>query len=473
MFQYNNPFILLTFVCIFSDFPPRTNYTWTLQELLQEIIPPLLESQSKYWNDSAYTLAVHDHTGWTFTASSGNSQPDVKASANDLFLWGSTTKMVTAIGIMKQVEDGSLQLEDKLTNILDPWLEGQLNGTRLVDYFGDRIWNVTIRQLLSMRSGIPDYDTNDLREYQFSNPLYDINPFDILERAHEQEWACDPGSCGTYSSTNFVLLGLVLVAQSGAATWQEYDQFSVFPTEVYDELKDKMYFPVSGPCMQYEGQDGHKMAYGLEATGHTVYNTSCLQGWSCGNMVATAEAVALLNYYLWGTEMILSSDTKAQMKSYQLLTDYWWWYGLGTMLMGDATSGTDSFYGHGGATYGFYSNSGYDEEMMFSYTIATNFEPPWPGDNLGPTTNQTFLNIRRSFLNYRYDQPKWYPPELSINSTNSTAPVASCSSHSHLRVHIIIGCLLGINVLTCGALAFTCWRNKQTESLPNYANLQN
>merc|ERR1719204_183191 len=104
---------------------------------------------------------------------------------------------------MKQVEDGSLQLEDKLTDILDPWLEGQLNGTRLVDYFGDRIWNVTIRQLLSMRSGIPDYDTNDLREYQFSNPLYDINPFDILERAHEQEWACDPGSCGTYSSTNF------------------------------------------------------------------------------------------------------------------------------------------------------------------------------------------------------------------------------------------------------------------------------
>ena len=50
----------------------------------------------------------------------------------------------------------------------------------LGDLFGAEVHNITIGQLLAMRSGIPDYDNGGLRGYQNGHPNIDIAPLDIL-----------------------------------------------------------------------------------------------------------------------------------------------------------------------------------------------------------------------------------------------------------------------------------------------------
>ena len=100
---------------------------------------------------------------------------------------------------MIEKSDDSLQLSTLLTDVVDPWLLRQ-NSSRLVDFYGPRIFNVTIKHLLSMRSGIPDYDTDALREFQDADPLHDITPIEILHFADADNWACEVDACGTYSS---------------------------------------------------------------------------------------------------------------------------------------------------------------------------------------------------------------------------------------------------------------------------------
>ena len=58
-------------------------------------------------------------------------------------------------------------------------------------------------------------------------------PLSSSAAAHAQSWVATgyldftPGTYRTYSSTNFVLLGLLLAALTNASTWDAYMQSSV------------------------------------------------------------------------------------------------------------------------------------------------------------------------------------------------------------------------------------------------------
>ena len=71
------------------------------------------------------------------------------------------------------------------------------NGTTLGALFGEGspIASVTVRHLLSMRSGIPDYDDAALRALTLSQPDTDYSPFDMLA-AVNKTFLCTPGTCG-------------------------------------------------------------------------------------------------------------------------------------------------------------------------------------------------------------------------------------------------------------------------------------
>mmetsp|Transcript_27481 Transcript_27481/g.82172 ORF Transcript_27481/g.82172 Transcript_27481/m.82172 type:complete len:97 (-) Transcript_27481:633-923(-) len=74
-----------------------------------------------------------------------------------------------------------------------------------------------------MRSGVPDYDTVASRAWQLAHPTTDIDPLTILRQFVKPGFSCPPGTCGEYSSTNFVLLGMVLAGLKGRAVrrWEE------------------------------------------------------------------------------------------------------------------------------------------------------------------------------------------------------------------------------------------------------------
>merc|ERR1712178_541473 len=90
------------------------------------------------------------------------------------------------------------------------------NGDTLENKFGNAIQQVTIRQLLSMRGNIEDYDEI---EFQRQNPTHDIGPVETVQMYGQGRMRYDRplGSCGVYSSMGYVLLGLVLNGQDGTS----------------------------------------------------------------------------------------------------------------------------------------------------------------------------------------------------------------------------------------------------------------
>jgi D-alanyl-D-alanine carboxypeptidase len=139
----------------------------------------------------AATVMSADGT-WSGAAGKADGVRDVRVK--DQFAIASTTKSVIAAQVMQMVEAGELALDDPATDHLPPDLDFDTN-------------EATIRQLLGMRSGIPDY-SDVLWESQSTDRQRWWTPADVLALV-----AADRSPAGDefhYSPTNYVLLGLII-----------------------------------------------------------------------------------------------------------------------------------------------------------------------------------------------------------------------------------------------------------------------
>jgi CubicO group peptidase (beta-lactamase class C family) len=124
---------------------------------------------------------------------------------------------------MKLVQGGSIKLDDPAYLYVDPFLK-KTNDTTLRELWkGDEtVEQITIEQLLAMRSGINDYDNKYFKNITLGRPNYDYGPIDLLHDLNKT-LAFDPGTQGMYSSMNYELLGLVLAQISNSSSWTDYN----------------------------------------------------------------------------------------------------------------------------------------------------------------------------------------------------------------------------------------------------------
>jgi CubicO group peptidase (beta-lactamase class C family) len=123
------------------------------------------------------------------------------------FLIGSMTKPFTAVAVLQLVEDGLVNLDDPVAKYIDT-LKPEVAG------------RVTIHDLLSHRSGIPDVIENPEFLRRSGEP---ISPRKILELIVDIPLAFDPGTRFAYSSSNYILLGLIIESVGGLG-WEQYIQ---------------------------------------------------------------------------------------------------------------------------------------------------------------------------------------------------------------------------------------------------------
>jgi D-alanyl-D-alanine carboxypeptidase len=121
---------------------------------------------------------------------------------DDRFRIGSVTKTFVATVVLQLVVEGRLGLEDTV----ERWLPGVVPG-------GERI---TIRQLLGHRSGLFDY-VDDPRVFApyAHRPGHVWEPRTLVEFALSRPSPFAPGQRYAYSSTNYLLLELIVEAASG------------------------------------------------------------------------------------------------------------------------------------------------------------------------------------------------------------------------------------------------------------------
>jgi CubicO group peptidase (beta-lactamase class C family) len=114
-----------------------------------------------------------------------------KLTTKTPFRIGSISKTFTAISILILNERGKLQLSDTIG--------------KFINYFPDRYNQVTIEELLSHTSGIPDYMDN---YPQKTDSLTSSDAIDSLK--NKDELYFQPGSNFRYSNSGYLILGLIV-----------------------------------------------------------------------------------------------------------------------------------------------------------------------------------------------------------------------------------------------------------------------
>jgi len=121
------------------------------------------------------------------------------------FRIGSITKSFTAILVLQLVEQGKLRLDGKITDYLPDFPKKT----------GDKI---TVNQLLTHTSGLPDY--NNVPDFFRLVQSGLLSQSDILKRISEYDLVFEPGTKFGYSNDGYTLLGAIIEK----ATGKPYDQ---------------------------------------------------------------------------------------------------------------------------------------------------------------------------------------------------------------------------------------------------------
>ena len=131
--------------------------------------------------------------------------PRTPARIDDHNFMGSITKTVTATAVLQQVAKGTMKVSDTVRDI-DPSLATQFPA----------IADLTVDQLLGMRSGLPDYANEPAGVLRLiaAEPDRRFTPRQLIEIALAANEIQPPETPG-YSTTNFIILGELLAKVTG------------------------------------------------------------------------------------------------------------------------------------------------------------------------------------------------------------------------------------------------------------------
>lgn len=200
-------------------------------------------------NDAPAVLIEIARGGLSVRNAAGTTERDgdEAASTNNTFEVGSQTKMMTSVIVQQLVGEGVIDFDAPLAEQMD------ITGLEGIPNIGE----VTVRELLANRSGIPDFDTIPGQgglpafiEQLLVNPTQPFGPDDMLALVAEQPADFAPGEAYGYSNTNYLLLQKLIEQKTG-------DSFA-------DVMSERI-FSVAGmddSSMRSEGQtDGMLRSY--------------------------------------------------------------------------------------------------------------------------------------------------------------------------------------------------------------------
>ncbi len=131
----------------------------------------------------------------------------------------SGTKFFTALAIGKLIEAGKLDFSSKIAERI-PW------------DFQHYSREITVRQLLTHTSGIPDYydeeKVDDFDNFTVDVPWYELKgPRDYLSVFPDEEMKFPPGERFSYSNSGYILLGILIEEISGMP-YREFVEKEIF-----------------------------------------------------------------------------------------------------------------------------------------------------------------------------------------------------------------------------------------------------
>ena len=302
------------------------------------------------WKSSTEELALS--SGVVKGSLYPDGRADRPADPHDKFLFGSGTKPLTAAAVLRLADAGALSLDDPVSKHVDALLTA-VNGTTLAGLFGAGAAAVTVGNLLAMQSGLADFDTPELDD-QILSSGEDFPPVAILHAAASQSPPIHfaAGTQTEYSSTNYVLAGLVLLAHDPTAhnDWTQLHQHDLtFPPNLRAKYAN-VSFIADQPISSVATVAGASGMIEGKLTPIWAQKGGVL-GFTCGNMAATALDVANFFYDLLVEKSVVSEESLAAMQQFNLLS-YGWAKGhvvYGSGLMIESVAYTAQLWRNSGA----------------------------------------------------------------------------------------------------------------------------
>jgi len=312
------------------------------------------------------SVAIHSDGAIVFAEAFGSARPDedVPVTPTTLFHIGSTTKMLTAMALLQEQEDGVLSLDDSLAEAY-PASEFALNAD----------WNdqITLHHLLTHTSGLAEWyddtaNTNDsFLRYWHENVYF------------EYAWLmAPPDSFWNYNNTGFTIAGLVLESLND---------------ERYPDLMRNRIFDPLGMSRTFlrksEAESDGDFAVGVGYNPANAYawgpltfdaleDSSAGRPSGAGTWSTPSQMMAVADLLLNGNDSVLSDDSidalTARYSSTHASPDYQG-YGYGMMLQDgllvDGQWQETPVWHHGGLTWGYTSDFWVLPEHNFAVSILT------------------------------------------------------------------------------------------------------
>jgi D-alanyl-D-alanine carboxypeptidase len=156
---------------------------------------------------------------------------------------GSLTKPMVATVVLQLVGEGKIALSDTV----ERWLPGILP-------YGNR---VTIRQLLTMTSGVPEYLRGQIAFDTYGptpGRLRSWDPRELVALVAERPPTFPPGRGFEYSNTNYVLAGLIVEAATGSSLGRELNRRVFRPLHL-----DQTWWTVHNPTIPGKNARGYTL----------------------------------------------------------------------------------------------------------------------------------------------------------------------------------------------------------------------
>ncbi len=210
----------------------------------------------------------------------------VPVNDNTVFEIGSISKQFVSAAAMLLVQENKLGLDDSIHQYL-PYLPGEWLG-------------VTVRQLLTHTSGIPDYE--EIRTYDVYR--FRLTPEEVVQIANSRPMDFAPGTGWYYSNTGYFLLSMIV------ERIEEQPLAQVLASRIFrplDMTQTRMADPEAIIRNRASGYWANKAG---ELINRNPTETSSTLG--AGGILSSADDLAKWDQALYG-DQLLSTESKATM----------------------------------------------------------------------------------------------------------------------------------------------------------------
>ena len=294
-----------------------------------------------------------------------------------IFRIGSVTKQFTAIAILQLVEKGLISLQDSLQKFLPD--------------FPSKGYTITIENLLTHTSGIPDYADADT-----THNLYiereDFTPDRLTSYFDYMPLEFAPGSRYRYSSSGYVLLGRIIEKVTGESYHDYMIKNVLAPAGLTHTLYANEHTIVPGRVSGYTRDNGFyenceyqsiSLAY---AAGDLMSNVDDLYKWN----------KALLSYKLVSQASLQRAFTPFTLKNGSHSS-----YGYGWFI--DTLYGSKCIH-HEGQVSGFIAEEKYFPQEDIYVAILTNLKSGEDKTNFSDTRFRLFDKISLAALGKKIEK---------------------------------------------------------------------